>query len=129
MLGEVIVVVISNSSISAVTDLLPHTMPGCFSGLLVRLKPSKKASACQTSETSKTIQPDPSFDILPDPKFCTLEEWQNTSVESPPTYSALKETFNPDAVETIESRIEGLSDELRVLSLKIHGGSPVPIFS
>jgi hypothetical protein len=47
-----------------------------------------------------------------------LSEWPS---DIPPEYSSLEDIFAPEAVKTIEVKIDELDGELRELSLKIHG--------
>lgn len=53
--------------------------------------------------------------------FSTIEDWEKEIAGRPPSYS--EPLFRPDVAKTIEEELGSLSDELRELSLKIHGAS------
>lgn len=53
--------------------------------------------------------------------FSTIGDWEKEVTGKPPSYA--EPLFRPDVAKSIEEEIESLSDELRELSLKIHGAS------
>lgn len=51
--------------------------------------------------------------------FSTVGDWEKEVTRKPPSYA--EPLFRPDVAKSIEEEMESLSNELRELSLKIHG--------
>ncbi|KIO34099.1 hypothetical protein M407DRAFT_17012 [Tulasnella calospora MUT 4182] len=108
-----------------------HLIMSCFSAFKTFLpsrarKPSTMADLPQAA--THAHDPNSGFATHPDcycvgtgedEAFSTIGEWEKEVTGKPPSYT--EPLFRPEVAKTIEEELESLSDELRELSLKIHG--------
>jgi hypothetical protein len=108
-------------------------MTGCFSGFFKGKKDShseQRTSFSQMSNNTSTStgekqNEDGHGKLNPaTPCYCTPPTGAPIPSDNPPAYTpdSTRHIFRPDVLKFIEENIDGYSDELRKLSLKIHGG-------